>query len=119
MPSGSRLDRNGRESPFGQRVTRRGVAVAHGVAAIAQERGLTPGQMALLWCKDQPGITAPIIGPRTMEQMQEALGVLELDLGTDGARLDALNPPGNAVSDFHNSNDWMKTRIREEELARV
>lgn len=118
-PAGSRLERTGRESPFGQRVTRRGVAVAREMGSIARERGLTSSQLALLWCKDQPGITSPIIGPRTMEQMQEALGVLELDLGTDGARLDALNPPGNAVSDFHNSNDWMKTRIREEELARV
>jgi aryl-alcohol dehydrogenase-like predicted oxidoreductase len=117
IPQGSRLDRSGRESPFGERVTRRGLAVARGVAEIARERGLTAGQMALLWCKDQPGITAPIIGPRTMEQLQEALAVLDLDLGADAARLDALNPPGNAVSDFHNSNTWMKTRIRDESAA--
>ncbi|MFN8449539.1 MAG: hypothetical protein U0521_13390 [Anaerolineae bacterium] len=32
---------------------------------MAGERG-DDAQMALLWCKDQPGITAPIIGPRTM-----------------------------------------------------
>jgi hypothetical protein len=46
-----------------------------------------------------------------MEQLRDALGVLDLEIGADGARLDALNPPGNAVSDFHNSNHWMKTRI--------
>ena len=114
VPQGSRLDRNGRESPFGERVTRRAIAVANGVAAVARERGLSASQLALLWCKDQPGITAPIIGPRTMEQLHEALGVLDLDLGDDAARLDALNPPGNAVSDFHNSNPWMKTRVRDE-----
>ena len=116
-PAGSRLDRTGRDSPFAQRVTRRAVAVARGVAGIARERGLTAGQMALLWCKDQQGITAPIIGPRTMEQLQEALAVLELELGDERARLDALNPPGNAVSDFHNSNAWMKARIRDEDPA--
>jgi aryl-alcohol dehydrogenase-like predicted oxidoreductase len=70
--------------------------------------------MALLWCKDQQGITAPIIGPRSMEQLHEALAVLELELGDERARLDELNPPGNAVSDFHNSNSWMKARIRDE-----
>jgi len=88
------------------------------VAAIARERELTAGQLALLWCKDQPGITAPIIGPRTMEQLREALAVLDQELGAeDAARLDALNGPGNAVSDFHNSNDWMKARVRDEAPA--
>jgi aryl-alcohol dehydrogenase-like predicted oxidoreductase len=113
LPEGSRLERSGRDSAFGARVTRRGVQVARGVAAIGRERGLTASQMALLWCKDQPGVAAPIIGPRTMGQLQDALGVLDMALGEDGARLDELNPPGNAVSDFHNSNPWMKARIRD------
>ncbi|HZB94325.1 MAG TPA: aldo/keto reductase [Herpetosiphonaceae bacterium] len=112
VPEGSRLDRSGRDSMFGQRVSRRGVEVARALAPIAQERGLTISQLALLWCKDQPGITAPIIGPRTMAQLEDALGVLERQLDDDvRARLDALNGPGNAVSDFHNSNNWMRSRI--------
>jgi aryl-alcohol dehydrogenase-like predicted oxidoreductase len=115
VPAGSRLERNGKESPFGDRITSRAVSVAREVAAIARERGLTSSQLALLWCKDQPGITSPIIGPRTMEQLQDALAVLDMALGADDAkRLDALNGPGNAVSDFHNSNDWMKARISDE-----
>ncbi|MDB5058798.1 MAG: putative oxidoreductase, partial [Chloroflexi bacterium] len=73
VPAGSRLERNGKESPFGDRITLRAVSVAREVAAIARERGLTSSQLALLWCKDQPGITSPIIGPRTMEQLQDAL----------------------------------------------
>jgi aryl-alcohol dehydrogenase-like predicted oxidoreductase len=109
--AGSRLERVGRDSPFGQRVTPRALAVAERVSAIARERSLTPSQMALLWCKDQPGITSPIIGPRTMDQLHEALAVLNLSLGEERAQLDALNPPGNVVSDFHNSNPWMKTRV--------
>jgi aryl-alcohol dehydrogenase-like predicted oxidoreductase len=99
---------------FGERVTRRGVEVAEAVGAIARERGLKTGQLALLWCKDQPGITAPIIGPRTMEQLDDALAVLDMQLATeDAARLDGLNGPGNALSDFHNSNPWMKARVRD------
>lgn len=111
-PEGSRLDRSGQDSPFARRVTHKGIAVARAMAPIAEERGLTVSQLALLWCKDQPGITSPIIGPRTMEQLQDALGVLEHRLeDADRVRLDALNGPGNAVSDFHNSNTWMKTKI--------
>jgi aryl-alcohol dehydrogenase-like predicted oxidoreductase len=68
-----------------------------------------------LWCKDQSGITSPIIGPRTVAQLEDALPVLEMDLHPDdAARLDLLNGPGNAVSDFFNSNDWMKARVRDE-----
>jgi len=114
VPSGSRLDRNGKESLFGERVTQRALAVAQSLAGIAAERGLSSSQLALLWCKDQPAITAPIIGPRTMEQLTGALSVLEMRLhAEDAARLDALNGPGNAVSDFHNSNAWMKARVRD------
>jgi aryl-alcohol dehydrogenase-like predicted oxidoreductase len=114
VPSGSRLDRNGRESAFGERVTRRAVAAARALEGIARERGLTASQLALLWCKDQPGITAPIVGPRTMQQLTDALGILERALeDADRTRLDALNGPGSAVSDFHNSNPWMKARIQD------
>jgi 1-deoxyxylulose-5-phosphate synthase len=114
VPAGSRLERTGKESLFGERVTGRAVAVARGLARIAAERGLSSSQLALLWCKDQPGITAPIIGPRTMEQLEDALAVLDMRLdAADGAALDGLNGPGNAVSDFHNSNEWMKARVRD------
>ena len=111
-PEDSRLARSGKDSMFGQRVSRRGIEVAQGLGPIAQEQGLTVSQLALLWCKDQPGITSPIIGPRTMAQLEDALPVLERQLDDEmRARLDALNGPGNAVSDFHNSNTWMRTRI--------
>jgi aryl-alcohol dehydrogenase-like predicted oxidoreductase len=113
-PEGSRLARSGRESMFGDRVTQRGLVVAHAVDALARERGMTSSQLALLWCKDQPGITSPIIGPRTLEQLQDALQILDRNLDPeDQRRLDALNGPGNVVADFHNSNEWMKARIKD------
>jgi aryl-alcohol dehydrogenase-like predicted oxidoreductase len=79
---------------------------------MAKERGMTITQLALLWVKDQPGITAPIIGPRTMEHLEDALGILEKSLDeADRPLFDELVHPGNAVADFHNSNEWMKARI--------
>jgi aryl-alcohol dehydrogenase-like predicted oxidoreductase len=110
-PEGSRAARTGWKM-FTDRVTRRGNAVAAEVFRMAQERGLTLSQMALLWVKDQPGITAPIIGPRTLAHLEEALPVMEMKLSdADGELFDALVHPGNAVADFHNTNDWMKARI--------
>lgn len=94
------------------RVTQRGVDVGKEVSKLAQERGMTASQLALLWTKDQPGITAPIIGPRTLAHLEDALVILDKTLNDEDRPLfDALVHPGTAVSDFHNSNDWMKARI--------
>lgn len=112
VPEGSRAARSGAGSLFDQRKAPRAVAAAERVAELAKDRGIASSQLALLWCKDQPGITSPIIGPRTMEHLSDNLAVLDMSL-TDADRqaLDEVNGPGNAVSDFHNSNPWMKTRI--------
>ena len=94
------------------RVTQRGIDVGKEVAKLAQERGMTASQFALLWTKDQPGITAPIIGPRTLAHLEDALVIVDKKLNNEDRPLfDALVHPGTAVADFHNSNDWMKARI--------
>jgi aryl-alcohol dehydrogenase-like predicted oxidoreductase len=94
------------------RVTRRGIEVGQAVSKMAQKRGLTSSQLSLLWIKDQPGITAPIIGPRTLAHLEDALGIIDRTLDdSDRPLFDELVHPGNAVADFHNSNEWMKTRI--------
>ena len=95
------------------RVTQRGIDVGKAVGTLAQERGLTASQLALLWTKDQPGVTAHIIGPRTLAHLEDALVILDKTLEEDDRPLfDELVHPGTAVSDFHNSNDWMKARIK-------
>ncbi len=94
------------------RVTEPGLAVASALAELARERGLSTSQLALLWVKDQPGVTAPIVGPRTLAQLDDALAVLDLALD-DAARVacDALVHPGNAAVDFHNSAGWMRATV--------
>jgi aryl-alcohol dehydrogenase-like predicted oxidoreductase len=109
FPEGSRAARG---EWFARRVNQKGIQVAAKVGEMAAERGLTTSQLALLWVKDQPGVTAPIIGPRTLNHLEDALEVLELHLDSaDIPLFDALVHPGNAVADFHNSNDWMKARV--------
>jgi aryl-alcohol dehydrogenase-like predicted oxidoreductase len=93
-------------------VTLKGQEVAAKVGEMAQERNMTITQLALLWVKDQQAITSPIIGPRTMAHMEDALAVLDMGLNdADRPLFDELVHPGNAVADFHNSNPWMKARI--------
>ena len=80
---------------------------------IAGQAGKTPGQLALIWCKDQPGITAPIVGPRTLEQLTDLLPVLEMSLSAaERQACDEINPPGGVIANFHNTAPWMKTPIR-------
>ena len=82
-------------------------------AGLARRFGKTPGQLALLWCKDQPAVTSPIVGPRTLAQLEELLPAMEMTLSDEErAACDAINPPGSVVVDFHNTAPWMKMRIR-------
>jgi len=94
------------------RITQRGLEVGQAVSRMAQERGLTASQLSLLWIKDEPGVTAPIIGPRTLAHLEDALGIVDKTFNeADRPLFDDLVHPGTAVADFHNSNDWMKARI--------
>ncbi len=93
-------------------MTQRGLEVKDALNKMADERGLTVSQLALLWTKDQRGITAPIIGPRTVAHLEDALVILDKTLDdVDRPLFEELVHPGNAVSDFHHTNDWMKARV--------
>jgi aryl-alcohol dehydrogenase-like predicted oxidoreductase len=99
-------------SIYAERVTPRGLAAGARFADYAQKVGKSAGQLALLWCKDQPAITSPIYGPRTMEQLQDVLPVLDMTLSAEErAFCDELNPPGSVLVNFHNTAPWMKTKI--------
>jgi aryl-alcohol dehydrogenase-like predicted oxidoreductase len=55
--------------------------------------GEAPADVGIAWLLHQPVVTAPIIGPRTMEQLEGAQRALEIDLGEDElARLDEIWP---------------------------
>ena len=79
---------------------------------MARNLSITPAQLSILWVKDQPGITAPLIGPRTVEQLEDLLPVKDMQLDDETrAACDQLVPPGSVVSDFHNTADWMKMQV--------
>jgi len=110
IPEGSRADRSG--AMFRDRISDKGLEVARKVGEIAREMNISTAQLALLWCMVQPGITSPIIGPRTLQHIESFLPVMDMSLSAeDLARFDELVHPGNAVADFHNSNPWMKARV--------
>lgn len=65
-------------------------------AALCREIGQSEATVALSWLLSQSAVTAPIIGPRTPDQVAAAVAALECELSDDIlARLDAIFPgPG-------------------------
>jgi len=58
--------------------------------------GHAPGEVALAWLLHNPVVTAPIIGPRTMEQLESAARATEIELDEETLKkLDEIFPgPG-------------------------
>ena len=107
FPADSRAARIG--GPYAGRVNARGIEVGRAVEALAQRHGMNAAVLALLWVKDQPAIAAPVFGPRTLAQLEQILPVLDMRLSEElSSALDALVPPGSAVTNYHNTLDWMK-----------
>ena len=61
---------------------------------LAEKKGVTSAQIALAWLLHQPGITAPIIGARKIEYLEQAVDALEVELSEDErAYLEELYQP--------------------------
>ncbi len=85
------------------------------IEALAQEKDCTPSQIALAWVAQQPGVTAPIIGPRTMEQFLDNMGALDVEITADDlARIDEVSEPEQAIVPYYTGKmiDFKKSEYR-------
>ncbi len=72
---------------------------AEELAQLAEEVGISLVHLALAFVLEHPGVTAPIVGPRTMEQLETQLGAAELRLDTAVLdRIDEIVPPGTNLN---------------------
>jgi len=71
--------------------------------ALCERMGEQPADVALAWLLHQPVVTSPIVGPRTMEQLEGAMRALSLSLDSDILKqLDELFPgPGGAAPEAY------------------
>lgn len=73
----------------------RGWQTLEAAEAVAQQRQLSTSQVALAWLLSDPLITSPIIGPRSLEQLEDNLGAAGIRLNEDEkARLDEASSWG-------------------------
>lgn len=97
---------------YAERITKKAADAGQRFVDIARDFGLPPAHLALLWVKDQPGITAPLCGPRTLEQLEDVLPVMQMELSQEmRSACDELVPPGSAIANFLNSAPWMKGKL--------
>ena len=70
---------------------------------LCADMGEQPADVALAWLLANPAVTAPIIGPRTMQQLEGPMRSVEIKLEADAlARLDAIFPgPGGAAPEAY------------------
>jgi diketogulonate reductase-like aldo/keto reductase len=84
---------------------------------LADSAGLPLIELALGFVLEHPGVTCPIIGPRTMEHLESQLPVLEQRLDADVLdRIDEIVPPGTDLDDA--DVGWVPAAIADASLRR-
>ena len=74
--------------------------IAERFTAYAEERGVHPASLAVAWVMSHPGITAPIIGARNVEQLEASLAALDVPMTPEWrAEISALSPEPPPATD--------------------
>jgi aryl-alcohol dehydrogenase-like predicted oxidoreductase len=105
MPAGSRFADMDTNPILRRRMNDAVYDVTDALRPMSEEKGRPLSQLALAWCLHQPGVTSPIIGPRTMEQLEDNLGALDVPITDDDrSRIDQIVPPGGMVAPYYEAN---------------
>lgn len=106
-PEGSRY---ASEDVFGRAKQRKGETI-RALKALADEAGMPLARMSLAWVAGQPGVTSPIIGARTAQQLQESTEACCVKLDDDLLKkIDEVVAPGSTVSRYYEANWGPNTR---------
>jgi len=74
------------------RIDERALTIAAETVAVAREVGCTPSQVAIAWVRQGPALIVPLVGARTVEQLDDNLQCLEVQLSPEQKqRLDAVS----------------------------
>jgi aryl-alcohol dehydrogenase-like predicted oxidoreductase len=95
-PEGSRISdaQDSYEEAYERRAVEHNFSVVDAAAEIAAAHGVTIPQVAIAWLLGTDGVTAPLLGARTPEQLEQLLAAADLHLSDDErARLEAPAPP--------------------------
>ncbi|MGX6447754.1 aldo/keto reductase [Patulibacter sp. S7RM1-6] len=98
-PESSRAKRMPARYDLSNPENQRKLDAAEELAVLAEESGISLVHLALAFVLQHPAVTAPIVGPRTMEQLETQLGAVDVTLTPDILdRIDEIVPPGVTIS---------------------
>jgi len=99
LPKSRRAERIPARYDMSVPANQRKLEAADALARLAEEAGMSLIEMSLAFVLSHPAVTAPIIGPRTMEQLESQLGAAEVTLSDDVLdRIDQIVPPGLTIN---------------------
>lgn len=102
-PAGSRYESGKFRS--GESVPEAAWQVIEGVRELAEAKGVAMDALALAWVLQQDGVTSPIIGPATLEQLEANLLALDVKITKeDQKQIDELIPPGTHAASYYNAD---------------
>lgn len=104
-PADSRFANAGSNPMMQRRMNEQSLEVVDQLRPLAEAKGCSLSQFALAWVMNQPGVTSPIIGPRTMDQLEDNLKALDVTItGEDHKAIDEIVPPGRMVSPYYEAD---------------
>jgi aryl-alcohol dehydrogenase-like predicted oxidoreductase len=99
QPTSTRAERLPQRYDLSIPANQRKLDAAEALAQLAEDAGMSLIHLAIAFVLNHPAITAPIIGPRTMEQLESQLGAAEVRLDSSILdRVDEIVPPGSNFS---------------------
>ena len=94
LPASRRAERIPGRYDMSIPANQRKLEAAEALARLAGEAGITLIELALAFVMRHPAVTAPIIGPRTMEHLESQLPAADIELSEELLdRIDTIVPP--------------------------
>ncbi|HEY7273120.1 MAG TPA: aldo/keto reductase, partial [Actinoplanes sp.] len=101
IPESTRSSRIPQRYDLSTPENQRKLDAADALAELADQAGLSLIHLALAFVLQHPAVTAPIIGPRTLEHLQSQVGAADVRLSADVLdRIDEIVPPGVTITRF-------------------
>jgi len=99
QPSSTRAERIPGRYDLSRPENQRKLEAADALGRLAEESGMTLIEMAIAFVVNHPAVTAAIIGPRTMEQLESQLPAADVKLSDDVLdKIDEIVPPGTTFT---------------------
>jgi aryl-alcohol dehydrogenase-like predicted oxidoreductase len=116
IPAGSRLANRSFDDPRARAVHEQRLDAVEELLKVAADAGVSLTHLAMAFVLEHPAITSAIIGPRTMEQLDDLLAGVDVRLDADVLdRIDEIVPPGTRISD---ADPWQPRALSPRERRR-